>query len=798
MKFTKGCWMNRDGVHMAHTAQVRETRFIGSKLYLYTVPYGHDSRGMGGPMIELLISSPQPDIIRIEACHFSGSNQKIPQYDLHVTETAPEILDTPHSVSFQSGDTRLIVTKRPCTFTYYYKDRKLTSIGRQNGHSMISTVQVQDEDMMHKQLALELNGSSGNASKSESFMRVQLDLDAGEKIYGLGERFTPFVKNGQALTAWNEDGGTKTDISYKCIPFYVTNRGYGVFVNDTGPVSYEICSEHASRVQFSVPGEKIDFMVIGGESMKAVLGSYTDLTGRPALPPAWSFGLWLTTSSLMHYDEHTVMELIDGMRDRDIPLHVFLYDAYSMRENTWVSFEWDRSIFPHIEDQMKLLREERGIKLCFWLNSYIAQRSPLFEEAKKLGYLLKKPNGDVWQWDNWQAGMAIVDFTNPDAYKWFQDKLRPLVEQGIDCFKTDFGERIPTDVVFHDGSDPLHMHNYYTYLYNKCVFELLEECKGKNGACLFARSATTGCQQFPVHWGGDPEATYSDMALSLRAGLSLCLSGFSFWSHDIAGYGGVVTHDLYKRWVAFGLLSTHSRLHGCTHKVPWLFSKEGEQNGEESVAVLKTFTELKCSLMPYIYSAAVTSHRTGLPSMRAMVLEFPDDICCEDLDRQYMLGERLLVAPIFRDDGCVTYYLPAGTWTHLLSGEVKHGGRWITDTYDYFSLPLFVRENSIIPMGNRNKEPDYDYTDGLTLHVFELTDKAETVIFDSKGEQVLCAVAVNEGGKISVTLDGTYTDLKIHMRNVRDVQDLRGATCETGDSGVVLHVTDPCVTLTLR
>lgn len=797
MKFTKGAWMNRDGVGIQNIGQVRESRVDGNKLYLYTVPYGRDVRAMGGTMIEVFISSPQPNIIRTEAYHYRGSNQKIPQFDLNVADIVPEIEDTSNFISFKSGETKLVITKCPCTFTYYYKEKKIASVGSQKRQSMISTISVRDEDLMDKQLALELNGSSGIASKSKSFMRVQMDIDMGEKVYGLGERFTPFVKNGQAFTTWNEDGGTNTDIAYKCVPFYVTNRNYGVFVNDTGPVSYEICSEQVSRVQFSVPGEKIDFMVIGGENMKDVISNYTNLTGKPALPPAWSFGLWLTTSSQMLYNENTVMELINGMRDREIPLHVFLYDAYSMKENTWVSFEWDRAIFPHIEEQLKLLDEERNIKPCFWLNSYIAQRSPLFEEAKELGYLLKKNNGDVWQWDQWQSGMAIVDFTNPDAYKWFQDKLRPLVDQGIYCFKTDFGERLPTDVVFYDGSDPLRMHNYYTYLYNKCVFELLEECKGKNGACLFARSSTAGGQQFPVHWGGDPDATYVDMALSLRAGLSLCLCGFGFWSHDIAGYGGSASADLYKRWAAFGLLSTHSRLHGSTHKVPWLFSKEGEQNGEESVAVLKAFTELKCSLMPYIYSNAVISHQTGVPSMRAMVLEFTDDISCEELDRQYMLGDSLLVAPVFRNDGSVDYYLPTGEWTHLLSGEVKQGGRWMHDTYDYFSLPLFVRENSIIPIGSNCKDPEYDYTNGLTLHIFSLKDNAESVIYDTKGNPALKVSAMNENGRVTIMLDGTYTDLKICLHNVNEVKNLNGAICEMGDKGIVFTVTDNTVKFTI-
>ena len=788
MKFTKGLWMDRKGVRINNTAQVRETRIIGNKIYLYTVNYGHDAKTTGGPIIEMFISSPQPNIIRTEAWHFKGSNQKIPKFDLNIADFTPEIENTETYVLIKSGDTKLIITKRPCTFTYYYKDKKIACIANQNNAASISSISVQDEDMMDKQLDLELIGSSGKASKSSSFMRVQMALGIGEKIYGLGERFTPFVKNGQSVTTWNEDGGTNTDISYKCIPFYVTNRGYGVFVNDSGPVSYEICSEQTSRAQFSVPGEKIDFMIIGGEDMKDVIGGYTTLTGKPALPPAWSFGLWLTTSASSDYNEEKAMELIDGMADREVPLHVFLYDAFSMKENTWVSFEWDRDIFPNIEEQLRVLNEERNIKPCFRLNSYIAQRSPLFDEAKELGYMIKKPNGDVWQWDEWQSGMGIVDFTNPDAYKWFQDKLRPLLDQGIVCFKTDFGERIPTDIVYHDGSDPLRMHNYYTYLYNKCLFELLEEYEGKNKACLFGRSCTVGSQKFPVHWGGDPEANYQDMALSLRAGLSLCLSGFSFWSHDIAGFSGTATADLYKRWAAFGLLSTHSRLHGIAHKVPWLFSEEGEENGEESVAVLKAFTELKCTLMPYIYSAAVVLHKTGIPSMRAMVLEFPNDIFCEDLETQYMLGENLLVAPIFNEEGIAKYYLPKGEWTHLLSNEIKQGGEWIEETYDYFSLPLFVRENSIIPVGNNRKDPEYDYTDGLTFNIFSLKDKAEAVIYDIDGKFALKADAVNDNGKITVTLDGKYNDLKICMRNIFRIENIIGATAEKCETGVILNV----------
>ena len=260
------------------------------------------------------------------------------------------------------------------------------------------------------------------------------------------------------------------------------------------------------------------------------------------------------------------------------------------------------------------------MKICVWINSYIGQESALFEEGMQKGYFLKRANGDVWQWDMWQPGLAIVDFTNPEATKWYQSKLKMLLDMGVDCFKTDFGERIPTDAVYYNGADSVKMHNYYTYLYNKAVYEVLEQERGKEEAILFARSATAGGQKFPVHWGGDCWSDYESMEESLRGGLSLTSSGFGFWSHDIGGFESQSTPDVYKRWAAFGLLSTHSRLHGSTsYRVPWVYD-------EESVDVVRFFTRLKLHLLPYLYSSAVHTSETGIPMMRSMMLEFEEDM----------------------------------------------------------------------------------------------------------------------------------------------------------------------------
>ena len=371
---------------------------------------------------------------------------------------------------------------------------------------------------------------------------------------------------------------------------------------------------------------------------------------------------------------------IQGMADRNIPLHVFHFDCFWMKGFEWCSFEWDTACFPDPEAILKRLHD-RGLKICVWINPYVGQKSPLFKEGMEKGYFLKRPNGDVWQ-----SGQGIVDFTNPEAVKWYQDKLRALCAQGVDCFKTDFGERIPTDCVFHDGSDPRLIHNYYTYLYNKCVFEVLEECYGRNQAMFFARSGTACCQQFPAHWGGDCYGTYESMAETLRGGLSLALSGFAFWSHDIGGFENTAPADVYKRWVAFGLLSSHSRLHGSkSYRVPWNYD-------DEACDVLR----LKCRLMPYLYARAAEAHTTGLSVMRPMVMEF-DDPACRYVDTQYMLRDSLLVAPVFMEEVEVEVFLPWGRWTSLISGkEVVSAGAWYHEQHDFMSPPP-LREGKHAP-----------------------------------------------------------------------------------------------------
>lgn len=738
MKFNIGQWVLKPGVSTHNCEQIRDHKLSADKkeLRLFILDHRRTGANLDGPALELTVTAPQADMIRIQAVHFKGDRKKYVKFDINDLSLPLDYVEDSETITVASGKTSLVIKKTtPCSFTYYYDGKKLTQIGSRYGTAMLSFMDTPEGP----------------------FMRGQLQVDVGEKIYGLGERFTPFVRNGQNVEIWNEDGGTSTEISYKNIPFYLSSNNYGVLVNEAGPVSFEVCSESVTKVQFSVPGQRLDFIVIGAPDRKGVLSRYADLTGHPALPPAWTFGLWLSSSFTTDYNEQTVTHFVDGMNERNIPLSVFHFDCFWMKESEWCGFEWDERQFPDVEGMLSRMHE-KGLKVCVWINPYIGQKSALFDEAADRGFLLMRPNGDVWQWDRWQPGLGVVDFTNPQAVAWYKGKLRRLMEQGVDCFKTDFGERIPTDVVYHDGSDPVWMHNYYAYLYNKVVFEAIEEFKGQGQGCVFARSASVGSQKYPVHWGGDCDSTYVSMSESLRGGLGLCLSGFGYWSHDIGGFEGTAPAHIYKRWLAFGLLSSHSRLHGSdSYRVPWLF-------GEESVEVCRYFSQLKNRLMPYLYDQAVENHRTGVPMMRAMMLEF-DDIGCEDLDRQYMLGDSILVAPVMRQDGCVDYYLPKGKWTHLLSNEVVDGCGWRRDSYDFFSLPVFVRENTILPVGKYDDRTEYDYAEGLTLRIYQLADGASAArtVCDTQGKVILTVKAQRSGDTITVMLSGKTDSVTVEQ-----------------------------------
>lgn len=603
MKFTNGYWMIRDGVDALYAREAYELAADATTESLNVLAPTSVVRGrydtLNLPTFNVDITTPAEGMIRVCAEHWQGATE-YPGFPLNADEPGNRDYVTVQAngngdgeVGVNGADVTLttggltvkVVKGAPWNLTFIGEDGKVLteSAGKSLGRFKLGA-----ESNVTAQPVSEFGVTMDGSARDESdvFIAIQLHLSVGEDVYGLGERFGAYVKNGQSVDIWNEDGGTASEQGYKDIPFYMTSNGYGVLVNNRGHVSFEIGSENT---------------------------------------------------------EATINSFIDGMAERDIPLAAFHYDCYWMREFHWCDFEWDKRFFGDIESTLKRLHEDKG-------------------------YLVRKPNGEVWQTDFWQAGMGLVDFTNPAAREWFKDKVKALLNQGVDAIKTDFGERIPRDVVWYDGSPKLSMHNWYTQLYNQAVFEAIEETYGKGNACLYARSATVGGQQQPVHWGGDCESTFNGMAQSLRAGLSLTSSGFGFWSHDSGGFEGAFPDPaVYKRWVAFGMLGSHSRLRGSTvYRVPWLFDEEDEKNGvalvpgQTAVDVVREFTKLKLELMPYVYQLGLQPHVNGTPVMRSMFVEFPDDPACRTLDRQYMFGPSMLVAPVFTYSGEVSYRFRCG------------------------------------------------------------------------------------------------------------------------------------------
>ncbi|EPS5678860.1 alpha-xylosidase [Cronobacter sakazakii] len=761
MKISDGNWLIQPGLSLLHPVQVFDVEQRDGEMVVYAAP--RDVRERAGqldtPLFTLRFFSPQEGIIGVRIEHFQGVPDHGPHYPLNAQAQVPvELRDTDRYAELQSGALSVRVTKGENWALDFLRDGE-----------RITGSQVKN------------NGYVQDSNTGGSYMFERLDLGVGETVYGLGERFTALVKNGQTVETWNRDGGTSTEQAYKNIPFYLTNRGYGVLVNHPECVSFEVASEKVSKVQFSVAGEYLEYFVIDGPTPKAVLDRYTRFTGRPALPPAWSFGLWLTTSFTTNYDEETVNRFIDGMAERELPLHVFHFDCFWMKAFQWCDFEWDPATFPDPEGMLKRLKA-RGLKICVWINPYIGQKSPLFREGMEKGYLLKRPDGAVWQWDKWQPGQGIVDFTNPAACDWYAGHLKRLVGMGVDCFKTDFGERIPIDVVWHSGADPQKMHNHYAFIYNELVWNVLKDTVGEQEAVLFARSASVGAQQFPVHWGGDCYANYESMAESLRGGLSIGLSGFGFWSHDIGGFENTAPAHVYKRWCAFGLLSSHSRLHGSkSYRVPWAYD-------DEACDVVRHFTQLKCRLMPYLYRQSVLAHERGTPVMRAMMLEFPDDPACDYLDRQYMLGDSVLVAPVFSEAGDVAFYLPPGRWTHLWHNDELDGGRWHKQRHDFLSLPVYVRDNTLLALGNNEQKPDYAWHESTAFQLFNLADGAEArcEVPAANGETTFTLCAKREGKRITVEGRGHATGWTLCLRNIQQVATVDGGSSKGSEWGVVL------------
>ncbi len=524
--------------------------------------------------------------------------------------------------------------------------------------------------------------------------RETLLVRPDEAFYGFGEKFSRLNKRGQLLTSWTTDTRSiHTQRTYKNVPFFTSSRGYGCFVNSSSQIFYDMGQSSFVSACVTVDAPVMDYFVIRGNSLKYLLRRYSDLTGHAAIPPKWSFGLWM--SRLSYRSREEVESVARELRARKIPCDVLNIDPYWMgNERFWTDFDWDQTQFP---DPGSMLAElsRLGFRVCLWINPYIPRGTLAFDAASKAGYFVKDASGKAYLHPPWESTgtgppVAVVDFTNPGACAWYRSCLERLLRAGVATFKTDFGEWAPPDGIYHSGESGEAVHNLYPLLYNCLVYETVRDIHGAENAVVWGRSAFTGSQAMPVIWGGDSFPSFEDMACQLWGGLSLGMSGIPFYGHDNGGFAHQPSPEIYIRWAQFGLLSSHSRCHGVGEREPWHFGEEAEQ-------IFRDYCRLRYRLIPYLYSEAHHSAQTGSPLMRPMVLEFQEDRNTHELDLQYMLGGSLLVAPVFGGEQR-EFYLPEGIWFEFRTNRLLEGPRWITEAAPLDRIPLYVRGESVIPM----------------------------------------------------------------------------------------------------
>ena len=512
-----------------------------------------------------------------------------------------------------------------------------------------------------------------------------------EHFYGFGEKFTNFDKRGQWLEMWNYDAhGVNSERAYKNVPFFVSSRNYGLFVDSVTPIRFDMAATNLATFSVVVPDVALDYYVIAGANPMEVIRRYGDLLGKPILPPKWAFGLWVSSGFKADSAEATV-DRARELREHRIPASVLHLDCFWQKFGRWSDLDWDADAFPHPAQTLAEIKS-LGFRVCLWINSYIGIESPRFAEMAERGWFLRDPDGEAYVlqlWGGHHPPVGILDLTQPDAVAWFGGRLRELLRMGADVFKSDFGEGIPADAVAHDGTTGERLHNVYALVYNDLVSRVTADETGHAGL-VWGRSTYAGGQRHAAQWAGDPNCTYQDLASTLRGGLSLSACGHAFWSHDIGGFHGQPTPDLYVRWAQFGLLSPLSRLHGMSTRLPWDY-------GEPALRAFRDMARLRYRLLPYLYSCAIEAADTGQPIMRALALEYPGDPALATVDLEYLLGPDLLVAPIYNPEGRRPVVFPPGTWVDVWSREVIRGPATRQIEVPLERVPLYARADALIP-----------------------------------------------------------------------------------------------------
>jgi alpha-D-xyloside xylohydrolase len=504
-------------------------------------------------------------------------------------------------------------------------------------------------------------------------------LAPGEKIFGTGESFTELDKRGQRVVLFVDDpNGAESEEMYKPIPFFLSSRGYGMFVHTSAPATLDFGRTFSGTSALMLGDDQLDlFLFLGGP--KEVLDEYTDLTGKAAMPPLWSFGFWM--SRITYSSEEQVREVARKLREHRIPSDVIHLDTGWFETDWRADYEFSKTRFPDPAKMITDLRED-GFHISLWQLPYFVPQNRLFPQIVEKGLAVRDPRGNIPYED------AVLDFTNPDAVAWYQEKLAGLLRLGVGAIKVDFGEAAPMNGQYASGRTGWYEHNLYPLLYNRAVADITREVTGEN--IIWARSTWAGSQRYPLHWGGDAATSDTGMAGTLRGGLSLGLSGFTFWSHDIGGFTRRTPEELYRRWLPFGMLSSHTRSHGNPPKEPWEY-------GPDFTDAFRRAAEMRYRLLPYIYAQSKASSERGLPMLRALFIEYPEDPGSWLVEDQYLFGSDILVAPLM-EEGTTgrDVYVPPGQWIDYQTGTAYAGG-WHAIEGGEIPVVMLVRGGAVIP-----------------------------------------------------------------------------------------------------
>lgn len=629
------------------------------------------------PVLDFEVTPVAPDIIRVRV--FTSPVRKPELADDPMMNPSMPAPDPSSWVATKKADGSVVYTSPKGSLTFEANPWRIV-LRDKDGRTLTESRVWADNDSTQVK-AMPFAFIKRGADNSRSIAPV-FSLRSGERIYGCGESATSLNKAGQTLNLFVTDPqGPETPDMYKPIPFFMSDRGYGVFMHTSAPVTADFGNSYIGANKLFMDDEEMDFYFILGDP-KEILTAYTSLTGRPQMPPEWSFGTWI--SRITYFSEEEGRDVAEALKKNRIPADVIHFDTGWFDVDWQCDYAFSPSRFKNPEKMLADLRKD-GYHTCLWQLPYFTPKNKFFPELVEKGLYVRNGAGSLPYED------VVLDFTNPETVKWYQDKIASLLRQGVSAIKVDFGEGAPLDAVYANGRSGLYEHNLYPLRYNKAVADITRDTNGEN--IIWARSAWAGSQRYPLHWGGDAATTNIGMEGTLREGLSLGLSGFSFWSHDIGGFVTATPEELYRRWLPFGFLTSHSRIHGAPPTEPWLIS-------EEFTDYFRRCAELKYSLMPYILAEAEESAANGWPMLRALFIEYPDDPGAWLIEDQYLFGSKLLVAPQMEEGDGRKVYLPSGPekWVDYQTGKTYAPG-WHHITYTPEQLPvvIMVPSGTVIP-----------------------------------------------------------------------------------------------------